>query len=220
MASPVQDWFASTQALLTAVTALLAGIVGLLQSVKPILMSRKEPDKSQPVAVQPHHARWPMVVGLILVSGAAGIMIGRYSLHRRSPLNEQLTSAAWGAYSAKDWNRAIARTTDCIGQFGPMADTMQKNLEAQHTPPPPVGVVSEPEKTKLLSLGPLNDVGACWFIKARAEETLGHKEQAMAAYQALAALSYARIYDPAGFFWSPADAGSARLRALQDGTRK
>jgi hypothetical protein len=57
----------------------------------------------------------------------------------------------------------------------------------------------------------LNDVGACLFVKAQAAEKLGKTKETLAAYQQLVELSYARVYDPNGFFWSPADAATARL---------
>ena len=221
MESNFQGWLTSTAALVVAVTALLTGLVPLIKAIKDLIPERRDIKgqsvdiKAQPLTVAARRNRWPLLVGSILVLVAASIMGGRYLIRQTLPLNAQCSTAAWELFGRNEWDKAIEKASECIDQFGVTATYLQKTLDDDKSPAPAIGEVSESEKRTLLSRGPLNDVAACWFVKARAEEKLRRKEPAISSYRALAALTYARIYDPAGFFWAPAPLASARLRSLQ-----
>jgi hypothetical protein len=210
-ASPA-NWVISTQALLVAITGLIVAIPPLIVSIVQLL---KEPPRSGDHDVQkPKTMRltWPAVLCLCLLTGALSLLGARLFTKMRLPVNAKLANQAWNALVTRDYRRAFQTASDCVNQFGGQADVQQAKLMAEGTPIPPVGNVSHSEKTVLLGRGVLNDVGACLFVEAQAAEKMGNADGARSAYQSLSRLTYARIYDPAGFFWSPAEAASARLQ--------
>ncbi len=78
----------------------------------------------------------------------------------------------------------------------------------------PTGAVNDEEKKRIDSHGLLNDVGACYFIKGQAAEKLGRKDEAKQAYGEAKKLTYARVWDPKGWYWSTAEGATERLNAL------
>lgn len=149
-------------------------------------------------------------LGLSLTSVGAGAM----PLKQNEPENVQLTNAAWDAYNRSDFEQAIKAADKCIDEFQGDADRKQASLEGEH-PTIPVGKVSKDEKKKILANGVLNDVATCFFIKGRSAENLKRMDDAKQAYKAAAKYIYARTWDPKGWFWSPADAASDRLKRLE-----
>jgi hypothetical protein len=207
------NWIGSTQALIAALTALIVSIPPLIAAIRNLFPKREGvPQTSRKRRV------WPWIagaVGLCLFVGSLWVLGVRYEAERNLPRNTNMATAAWSAYTKNDFNGALQRAADCISTFGPQASMQQKELAAEGESLPAVGPVPEPEKSKILSRGILNDVGACLFVKAQAAEKLGRTKEALAAYQQMGALTYARVYDPNGFFWSPADAAAARLNGSQ-----
>ena len=131
------------------------------------------------------------------------------------PLNVQLTNQAWEAFENDDHERAIGYAQRCINEFFGGAERKQLQLEKENAALPPTGSVSEQERNAISELGLLNDVATCLFIKGRCEEALEHKEEAIKAYQAASKYTYARCWDPKGWFWSPSEAALDRLSVLK-----
>jgi hypothetical protein len=68
----------------------------------------------------------------------------------------------------------------------------------------------------------VNDVATAYFVKGRAAEYLlkkqknqKYKQIAQEAYQSAMKFTYARCWDPQGWFWSPAEAAGERLPLLK-----
>ncbi len=116
-----------------------------------------------------------------------------------------ITTKAWGALEAKNYDDAVAYTAKCIDTFKPQALAMQKALAAPTT-----------DKDETFKQWALNDVGTCYYIQGQAYEKAGKQKDAVAAYKALAdSLAFAQCYDTKGWFWKPADAAKDRLKALE-----
>jgi tetratricopeptide (TPR) repeat protein len=156
---------------------------------------------------------WTVV---ILLAAATAVFAARSSgTQNRTPLNSQLTSQAWQSLNKGDYRRAIESARKCIDEFRDGANRAQAQLEKEHAPLPPVGKVLAADKKIILARGLLNDVATCFFIMGRAAEYLGRKEDAKQSYQAASKYTYARCWDPKGWFWSPAEVASDRLSRLQ-----
>ena len=116
-----------------------------------------------------------------------------------------LTTKAWGALTAKDYDGAIAATKTCIDTFKPQALAMQKALTAAPS-----------DKDATFAQWALNDVGTCLFIQAKAFEGQNKAKEALEDYKFLADnLPFAQCWDTKGWFWKPADAAKERLKALE-----
>lgn len=129
-------------------------------------------------------------------------------------LNEKATAAAWEAFNNNKFEPAITNAELCIEEFRGAANRIQAKLEKEKADIPN-GPVTEEQKKKIRENGLLNDVATCYFIKGRAAEKLQRKEDAKKAFQQAKKYSYARAWDPAGWFWSPAEAASDRLEELK-----
>jgi len=129
------------------------------------------------------------------------------------PLNEVATAGAWDALNKEKFDEAIKAADKCIEEFLPAAKRIEEELEKKKESTPN-GVVNESEKAKVFANGLLNDVGTCLFIKGRSLEKLNKKDAAKAAYVLTKSLKHARSWDPAGWFWSPAEAAADRLALL------
>lgn len=139
---------------------------------------------------------------------------------------EQCLSDAWAALNRSDHQAATRAADTCITQFHLKAEREQAALAQRREPEPPTGAVSDPDKQKIFSRGVLNDVAAAYVVKGRASEALAAKPSAKDAkkvdYRAFARtaysdakkLTYARVWDVKGFFWSPAEAAGDRLTDL------
>jgi tetratricopeptide (TPR) repeat protein len=114
------------------------------------------------------------------------------------------TTAAWKALEEKAYKQATQHAELVIDKFAPVASRLQKQL-SETKEIPPVGSVT-PEQEKAIHLrGPLNDVGAAYFICGKAAYKLGQNEKAREHFQEAAKLEGARVWDPQGkFFWAVA----------------
>jgi len=130
------------------------------------------------------------------------------------PLNEQATADAWAAYNSGKYQAAITNAEICIEEFRGKASLDESKLEKEK-PDLPTGEVSDAVKKQIFANGLLNDVATCYFIKGRAFEKLGRKDDALKAYQATTKFTYARAWDPKGWFWSPAEAAEGRIEGLK-----
>ena len=217
-------WLLSTQALVAAFTGLLGAVLALLQAIRPFVTKPAADDSagSDVHALRPEAAtssnrlrRWAISLGIALSILSGGILAARYAAARSLPRNVQCTVDGWQAFNRENWEAASRKATECIEEFGPQAAIEQERLERDGAALPRTGAVSDEERTTILNRGPLNDVATSLFIKGRAAEKLGRVEDARRAYESAAKLTYGRCWDPAGWFWSPAEASSARLQHLK-----
>jgi tetratricopeptide (TPR) repeat protein len=150
---------------------------------------------------------------LAVVPVAAAILIGAEGMKGKS-LNERATAAAWVALDGEKFEAAIKSADECIGEFRGAAKRAQEKLEKERAVIP-AKPTTEEQKQKIFENGLLNDVATCYFIKGRAAEKLGRKEDAKKAYEEARKLTYARTWDAQGWFWSPAESAADRLDALR-----
>jgi hypothetical protein len=127
---------------------------------------------------------------------------------------------AWDALNKKDYITAIRAADECISNFHLKAERDQSALDQKGEPAPPTGTVSAPDKQRIFSRGVLNDTATAYFIKGKAAEALAKKNReylatARAAYENAKKLTYARVWDPQGWFWSPSEAAADRLADLK-----
>ena len=115
-----------------------------------------------------------------------------------------LTTKAWQALNAKDYDAVAAYTGKCIDTYKDTALEQQGSLKAPA------------DKDSANTYWALNDVGTCYFIAGKALDDKGDKKGAVAAYKFLVdKLTFAQCWDPGGWFWAPADAAKKRLAELQ-----
>lgn len=129
--------------------------------------------------------------------------------------NTVFTREAWEAYNRRDYKAAIESADKCINEFLGRATREQEELEAKKVPLPPVGAVSNQQKQATFKRGLLNDVATCLYIKGRSLEAEGRKTEAVKVYKETAKYTYARCWDPQGWFWSLSEGALDRLRMLQ-----
>src|SRR5947209_16284483 len=121
------------------------------------------------------------------------------------PLHEKETTAAWEAYKAGKFAAAIKHADNCITEFHGVAGRRQKELTDKKEVVPN-GRVTPAQKDAIHQNGPLNDVAAAYYIKARAADKLGHKAESARALAEAVKYPAARCWDDRGWFWSPAEA--------------
>jgi tetratricopeptide (TPR) repeat protein len=130
-------------------------------------------------------------------------------------LNTVLTTQAWEAFNRRDYKAAIESADKCIDEFLGRAMREQEDLQAKNAPLPPVGAVSNQQKQAIHEHGLLNDVATCLYIKGRSLEGDGRKTEALKVYKEAAKYTYARCWDPQGWFWSLSEGALDRLRMLE-----
>ena len=130
-------------------------------------------------------------------------------------INTVLTNQAWEAYNRKDYKAAIKSADKCITEFLGSAIREQETLTARRAPLPPIGMVSNKERQVIFARGLLNDVATCLYIKGRSLEAEGQKDEAVEVYEETAKYTYARCWDPQGWFWSLSEGARDRLRMLR-----
>jgi len=122
---------------------------------------------------------------------------------------------AWAVYNKKDYAGAIEWADRCINESLGRALREQEQLETSRATLPPVGPASRQEKKVIFARAALNDAATCLYIKGRSLEATGRKEEAKEAYSDASKLTYARCWDPKGWFWSPSERSLDRLRMLK-----
>jgi hypothetical protein len=131
------------------------------------------------------------------------------------PRDVELMTAAWDAYTGRQYEDAIAKAERCASRFKSDAEQTQSDLEQKKAKRPPTGKVTEAQKKTIYALGPINSVATCYWIKGRSAQILHRNGEAVEAYNAAAKLSYGRAWDPRGWFWSPAEDSRDRLLDLK-----
>jgi hypothetical protein len=146
------------------------------------------------------------------------------------PPNEKFRADALEALKEKNYDQAIEHANQCVEKFRRAAERNQKRLADKNVPLDlHLNPLTEELKKKLFSRGPLNDVGACYFVLGEANRLAAEELAASNAtknekladakknYEKAAQLTYSVIYDPGpkdqdgAFFWSPAEAAQDAL---------
>lgn len=125
---------------------------------------------------------------------------------------EQL-AGIWAAFNAGRLEEAMALADHCTSEYGPLAQILEAGLEKIGKPLPD-GPVDDATKATIDANAALNDVATSHFLKGLCAEKLGHPAEAKAAYALALPYTYARAWDPKGWFWRPAQAAAMRLKAL------
>lgn len=198
----------------TGLVTALAGLIGGLASLTTALQRSRE-RKKKPMSKERKSSKGFWVLGTILLAISSSVFIARATNQEVLSSNTRMTNAAWAAFNAKDYSNAIAKAQQCIDEFVGGANREQAELEKKNTPLPPNGKVSSTEKDVIMERGLLNDVATCYFIAGRSAEYLKNIELARTSYLQAAKYTYARTWDPGGWFWSPAEAAADRLSQLK-----
>ena len=156
--------------------------------------------------------RTPLIVGLV-AAPCLGTLLSAQAT-KRTPVNEAETTRAWEALE-KNPRAAITHADTVIRDFARDANEKQAELASKKAPTPPVGKVDEKARQVIFDNGPLNDVATCYFIKGQALEKLGRTAEAKQAYESACKLTYARTWDPNGWFWDPAAKSCDRAASLK-----
>jgi hypothetical protein len=154
-----------------------------------------------------------ILVGLVSIQALAQTNTPSPS-NLTNSVNEKAISAAWEALASNKFEVAITNANLWINGFHGQATQLQEKLQKEKADYP-TGAVSDDVKKKILENGVLNNVAACYFIKGEAAIALGRNEEARKAYAEAKKLTFARIWDPQGWFWSPADAAGDKLSTLK-----
>jgi hypothetical protein len=140
----------------------------------------------------------------LIVSLAFSLTLNAKDLDFGDHKSETLTVKAWKALEASNNDDAIAFADKCIALHGAAALKMQAGLKAY---------ASDSEASEYWAL---NDVGTCYFIKAKASIAKGKEKDAVKAYAYLAEkLKYSQCWDPQGWYWFPAEAATEALDELK-----
>jgi tetratricopeptide (TPR) repeat protein len=120
--------------------------------------------------------------------------------------SEDMTTEAWNALSAGNWDHAIDQSEAAIQEWAPAAmhlqDQKMRDLGRL------VDYSGDPgERKTIFKYWALNDVAAAYFILGQAQDHKGDYAKASRAFrQVVNHYSLAQIWDPKGWFWSPVDA--------------
>lgn len=145
-----------------------------------------------------------MVLTGMLTIPTTPAMAYNYGDYRSSTL----VSKAWQAFEQADVEAVLAYTNKAIELYEEQARGMQSKLTEY-----PTGT-----KEKVFSFWALNDIGTAYFIQGEAFRKADMKEEAAKAYnKVIKEFSYAQTWDPAGFFWKPAEAAQEKLNILTSG---
>lgn len=215
----VTAYVESTEGLIAGIGGLMTGLAALLTAIRQYRRAPAGSPEGVPMTKHSKAHRYVSatgVLGVVLLVLSGSLLVTRAFSNGPQALNVELTTAGWTAFNKGDFVGAIANAEKCIGEFRGAADRKQAELEKAKVAPPPTGAVSSDEERKtIFARGLLNDVATCFFIKGRSAENLGRKDQARQAYESASKYTYARCWDPKGWFWSPAEASMDRLATLK-----
>ena len=130
------------------------------------------------------------------------------------PGHLELTLKAWEAHEKNNHAEALKAAEKCITAFEAPAAKLQEKFEKEKVTTP-VGEVSAEEKKAIEGNGVLNDVAACQIIRGLSLVALKKNDDARSAFKAAEKLSHARVWDPQGWFWSPAEKAKEELENLK-----
>lgn len=138
---------------------------------------------------------------------------------------EQCLTDAWRAWNSNGYDKAMKAAKTCVEKFSPDATRREKSLKGRTVS---CDIHSDADKGRLFRQGVLNDVAAAWFIEGQAAEAKAgegssaemretYRKMAIKAYEEASAYKHACVWDPKGYFWSPATAAADRLSSLGAG---
>jgi tetratricopeptide (TPR) repeat protein len=162
--------------------------------------------------------RWLYVIALAL-SLACGILLLKHDIGSPLPLNVKLTKQAWDDFNKGDYERAIKSAEQCVSGFQVSAEKIELEITQRGTNGSETGLLDKTHSVLVLSRGPLNDVGTCYFIIGDAALKLNRIQAAVDAFRSASKYNHARAYDGKGSFWSPAEAAREKLAAISEGGR-
>jgi hypothetical protein len=120
--------------------------------------------------------------------------------------SDDMVIQAWHQLEFGNTDRAIEQAQATIDEWSPWARQLQqrKAVEVGRL----IDYTGMPEQRKeIFSYWALNDVGAAYFVQAKAFDQQNHYTRAAQALaQITSNYSLAQIWDPHGWFWSPVDA--------------
>jgi hypothetical protein len=131
-------------------------------------------------------------------------------------LNAAYALLAWRGWTERNDGAAVRAADDCIREFGAQALAQQQEAERQGRPIPGVGRLPPGEVRTIAANRILNNVAGCYYVKAKVAERAGRYREAREQYGIARSLTYARIWNDEGFFWSPAAGAAEALRTLPD----
>ncbi len=137
---------------------------------------------------------------VLFIMLSASATISESQEKKEVPPNELMTTKAWEALRANDYEAAIRRAEQCIKEFRRDAEELQQELKKNKEPSPGVGKIADRKKMEeIFNRGPLNDVAACYYIQGEAHYELASQStgaekrsrlvKAKTAYEAAARLS-------------------------------
>ncbi|MBN1294952.1 MAG: hypothetical protein JXB48_24160 [Candidatus Latescibacteria bacterium] len=145
------------------------------------------------------------------------------------PVNARLSCKAWVLYDTANahedpakYQEAIDTANVCIAFFSIDAIDKECHFRDIQEPPPQKGTVSDSVKKKIHENGLENDVGTCWFIKGLCFKALFLADtsnisigcSSWVAFKTTQFYTYARTWDPRGWFWSPAEGAEQEISSL------
>ncbi len=125
--------------------------------------------------------------------------------HAQTESREALLSDAWRSFNDKSYPEAIRSSSECVNRFRRQAERDQAAAVAHNEPIPDKGKISRTSTAAqtIFDRGVLNDVSACYFVLGSSQAATGNCAGAKRTFQDLKRLTYARIWDPKGWFWDP-----------------
>jgi hypothetical protein len=149
----------------------------------------------------------------------SSIIVALMASHVHAQDREALLSGAWDSFNRQDYASAIRLASPCVDQFVRQAQREQARIETGEAPKPlPAGPVPDrnsQDAKRTFANGVLNDAAACLFIVGASQERTSLCADARKTYQVLVKLTYARVWDPKGWFWAPAEAADDGLDRLK-----
>jgi tetratricopeptide (TPR) repeat protein len=116
-----------------------------------------------------------------------------------------LVSKAWDALAKSDLDAVNAYVKKCVELYEAEAKKMQASLTEY----------AWESNEQVFSFWALNDVGTILFIQGEANKNVNKLDEAKAAYKRVVEeFSFAQCWDPAGWFWKPAEAAKQKLEEL------
>jgi|GEM_PF-1908839 len=192
-----------------------AGLGAALVLVLPVVFSRTRGRGADDETEQPSWMRILLYVGLGVYLAGSLFLGWKFIEWEKQPPHGKLTLAAWSFFESERYHLALTVTDRCTTNFGKQAKDLQNTLANTSAPQPPVGTVPPAEQEPIFRNGVLNDVATCYWIKGRSAQNLHQNESARQALTAACGYTYARTWDPKGFFWAPAKDACDRLQDLQ-----
>lgn len=148
---------------------------------------------------------------LVFLAAFAYIGVQFWEWEGLSP-SSKLKTAGFALFNSEDYRVAVVVSEMCGTEFHRAAARVEETLAGKQIPN---GKVPTAEREAIFGNGVLNDVAACYWIKARSAQTLGQTDEARSAYNRVLEFPHARVWDPKGWFWSPAEDAQDRLMDLR-----